>query len=98
MELMIGVKPDFKELHPFGCEVMVRAEPTSKAVPDRSMSTLFMGVSSVQHHHEGDVDVQVWGLQNSRSRLPVQPVARGGAEAEVRRLSRGVRWDGRDGL
>ena len=46
MELMIGVKPDYKELHPFGCEVMVRAEPTSKAVPDRSMSTLFMGVSS----------------------------------------------------
>jgi transposase InsO family protein len=46
MEQMIGVKPDFRELHPFGCEVKVRSEPTSKAVPDRAISALFMGVSN----------------------------------------------------
>jgi hypothetical protein len=46
MEQMIGVKPDIRELHPFGCEVKVRSEPTSKAVPDRAISALFMGVSN----------------------------------------------------
>ena len=46
-ELMTGVKPHIKELHPFGCAVNVRAEPTSKAAsPDRSISALYMGVSS----------------------------------------------------
>ena len=45
-ELMTGVKPHIRELHPFGCAVNVRAEPTSKASPDRSISALYMGVSS----------------------------------------------------